>query len=169
MVSKVKRRQMAQAQLLGLPKRRRPFRPKQLHQTHRTPSQWDTVYDKAAKLAYVDSAWDITGLSGQELMQVQDVLTRGLNDGWSERSFARVLRPIIGLGPKFDAAVAAYQVRLSQQGRSKADVQRLTAAYADRLGRYRAKLVAEYELRTALGRAQRGYWRVWMLAQSSTP
>jgi SPP1 gp7 family putative phage head morphogenesis protein len=117
------------------------------------------VYDKAARIAQKDGAWDITGLSGQELMAVQDVLARGLTAGWSERSFAQALKPILGLGPRFEVAVASYQNRLSIAGRSRADIKRLTDAYADSLRRYRANLVAEYELRTALGQAQRDYWR----------
>jgi SPP1 gp7 family putative phage head morphogenesis protein len=161
-LSKVKRRQLAQTQasLIGSIRRpKHPFRLRQRHQTHRTPSQWDTVYGKAVQEVQRNGGWDITGISGPELMQIQDTLARGLERRWSESSFARAIKPIIGLGPRFDQAVQTYRNRLLAEGRPLGEVQRLVQRYHDSLLRYRANLVAEYELRTALGQAQRDYWR----------
>jgi hypothetical protein len=140
-------------------KTHRPFRPKQSHGTNRTPSQWDRVYQKAASVAQSNAGWDITGLNAQELMMVQDTLSRGLMAGWSEKSFATALKPIIGVGPRFEKAVDSYRQRLLASGYSNRDASIHTDTYRNSLLRYRAKMVAEYELRTSLGQAQRDYWR----------
>lgn len=80
---------------------------------------------------------------------IRQITLRGLNDGLSPQEQRRAIKQIVGLLPKHVIAVQSYRDNLIASGMDQANVDRLTAKYADKLLRYRAGTIGLTESHTA--------------------
>ena len=117
------------------------------------------VNDEAAELARQHAAALIVGLSRTNERMVREYVARALDEGWSDATLQRRIAEKVGLDPRSARAVDNYRKGLKDAGHPPGRVDRMADAYAKRLRKHRAKVIAQSETQTALMEAQRAIWK----------
>lgn len=116
------------------------------------------VNEVAAELLRMQAADLIAGLTATRKEVVRRVLAQGAKRGWSDTTLRSRIAQVVGLDPRRAAAVEKYRAGMLNDGVPPDRAERQAQAYAKRLTRERAALIADYELRKALMSAQRLVW-----------
>lgn len=116
------------------------------------------INNDAAERALNHAGLDITGIDSTSLQAVQDAVHDALYEGWTDARLARTIRRVVGLSKRDAAAVAAFQAGLVARGATLKSATRQADAYAARLRKRRAEVIAHHEVRKALADAQRETW-----------
>jgi hypothetical protein len=119
------------------------------------------------------AGFDITGLTASQYAVAKDMIARATQNGWSNQTLANRLKPVIGLGPRYAAAVENMRAGLSQgitvkQKNGKSHKRKLNSAqidarvkqYTDRLQKSRARTVAQNQLSQVKSNSQRQQWLI---------
>lgn len=117
------------------------------------------VNDEAALLARDHAASLIVGLSQTNERVVRMLVGRALEQGWSDALLEKRIAEKVGLDPRSAQAVENYRRGLVEAGKPPGAVDRQARAYANRLRKHRARVIARTETQQALMEAQRGIWK----------
>ncbi len=104
---------------------------------------------EAVRYAERTSAKLVTEITQDQEDKIRAVVARAERGELTYASAAKELRRDIGLHSRQVKAVNHYRERLQTDGRSAAQIERLTARYAKRLLVYRTETIARHELLTA--------------------
>lgn len=127
------------------------------------------VNDVAAQVARTSAAALMTGASKTQKAVVASLVRRSLDQGWSEAVLRARIAEKVGLDPRSAQAVETYRSGLEKQGVAPGRRQRLVTAYAKRLRKHRARVIARTETQRALMDAQRLIWARMQQAGDISP
>jgi hypothetical protein len=100
----------------------------------------------------------ITAITEETRSAIRQALTTGLQRGTPPRELARQLRDVVGLNTRQAAAVEAFRVRLTAQGRDPAQLERMVDRYSRRQLTVRTEAIARTETMAALAEGKRAQW-----------
>ena len=122
--------------------------------------RFDVIGLEAVKWATEHTATLVTEITGETMKAIQAYITQGINAGKSVEKIARELRPLVGLTEKQIIATANFHemLILDRPEWTVARQNQSAEAYARRLHRKRATMIARTESAFALSEGQRqGY------------
>jgi Phage Mu protein F like protein len=119
----------------------------------------DLTNPRAIQQAQKNAATLVTNVSRETRLAIRDVVTRAISEGIDVREAARMIRPLIGLTRGQATAVLNQRERLLRAGVEATRVQAISERYADKLLRYRSRMIARTEVLRASNDGLRSSWR----------
>lgn len=116
------------------------------------------VNEVAAQIARTQAGRLASTLSKSKQRRLQIVISRALDQGWSDTRTQDAIAQVVGLDARYAAAVEKYRAGLQDGGMSPGKAKQAAASYAKRLLRHRAATIARSEIQQALNEAQRRLW-----------
>lgn len=113
---------------------------------------------KSEYLENIKRAGSRAHLKGREKAALRTLMDRAVREGWDTKTLTDRVEDAVGLDARYTTAVENYRKSLLAQGMAPGKVRREAKAYAGRLRRHRAGLIARQEEAEALGDAQRKVW-----------
>lgn len=101
----------------------------------------------------------VTNISAETRLAIQNVISRAIEEGFSYRDAAMLIRSIIGLTSQASQAVMNYRRALLEIGLKRATVDAQVARYAAKKLRERAVTISRTELMKASNAGQVAAWR----------
>lgn len=123
---------------------------------------FNSVNPEAVAWAQQYAATLVTNISQATLDGIRAAVVDALNQGWSARTMARVIRDSVGLTAQQSAAVARFAAKLAGAEADFTDEQLFARVgrYANAQRRLRALNIARTELATASGVGQQRLWNM---------
>lgn len=118
----------------------------------------ESATDEAVAMAAHSAGSMIKGLTKADHGQISLAVADAIEEGWTEARLAKRVRQVVGLGAKNMQAVDNYRAALINKGMSPAKARREADAYATRLAKQRAAVIAQHEVRKALADGLRATW-----------
>lgn len=113
---------------------------------------------RAAKLALAQAGQMITGIDETKQRVIGLMVARSISESWTQRELYNRLKDVVGLSPRDAQAVENLRDGLKRQGFTPSKIDARAKAYAGRLLRRRAKLIANNERAMVLARAEADGW-----------
>jgi SPP1 gp7 family putative phage head morphogenesis protein len=121
--------------------------------------RFDIANPFAVAAARENGARFVTEVTAETRLALRTVVSRAFTEGIPPREAARLVRPLIGLTSRQAQAVLARRTDLVAAGLSRVAAARDAAAYAAKLLRYRATLIARTEIMRASNDGELSAWR----------
>lgn len=106
--------------------------------------------------AGADIAQNLTAQNQRALVAVLD---EGIRKGWSIQNIAKRIQSVIGLGPRYAAALANREEKLTKAGVSESIIAANLTRYRSKLLKLRAETVARTETVAAMNEGRLQAWR----------
>jgi hypothetical protein len=120
---------------------------------------FDLVNPEAVREAEQFAAQMVRYIGAQTEQTIRTLIQTAITDGIAPRVAARQIKPLIGLLPQHGTAVLRRRQKLIASGVHPTMVDRLTAAYQEKLLKYRAEMIARQEIMRAQNEGQRTLWK----------
>jgi len=111
----------------------------------RKQEEFDPIGEEVIKWTKIHAAEMVVGIVGDTRKAIMEIVKWGLKEGLSNQKINMALRPIIGLQSRHALAVGREYTRLLEAGVPEARALKKMEAYANKLHRYRARLIARTE------------------------
>ncbi len=108
--------------------------------------------------AQTETAKLVTSVTNETRQAIRDVITKSIQDGVTPKDTAKLLRDVVGLNSQQSMAVYNLWQKLDKQGASNIVKDKATAAYGEKLLRYRTETIARTEIMRAQNLGQRAAW-----------
>jgi hypothetical protein len=120
--------------------------------------RFDVTNPLATERAAAQAAALVTNITETTRQTINQVITRAFQEQYTTEDAADLLRPILPLLPKHADAVMNYHSKLEADGMDPNRALALAVAYADRLVKYRALMIARHEILSASNAGQSALW-----------
>jgi hypothetical protein len=124
----------------------------------RLGTSFDVLNDNSVRFMAEKGGEFVRELGTLQQSELREALTEMLRRGMSTREAADLFKESIGLTTRLNEAVLNYREKLSDKGIGGDRLERMVAAKAEKLLRYRANLVAQTEAQNAATAGQQATW-----------
>lgn len=114
---------------------------------------------RAAALALKRAGMMVTGIDAEKQQTISLMIARSITESWTQRELYNRLKQVVGLSPRQAEAVQRLRASLTAKKMPPSKVERQVSAYARRLIRQRAKIIATHERKMALEQAKVDGWQ----------